>query len=205
MENASKALLMTASILIGLIILSLGIYLVNSFKNFSQGYNDSMEIQRMQRFNAQFTAFSTRNNISIHEIMTLTNNAKEFNSLNNLKEEDSQYISVIINCGKNKEFNLTNEEQYPKTGTIKFNSYNLFINALLDGTYIYRLYGNGSELEKFKNDVENKGQYQYDYDEINKKKIYYNCYTCKNYKVNPQTGRVKSITFEFQKKYTENK
>lgn len=204
MENASKALLMSASILIGLIVLSLGIYLVNTFKSFSQDYNDSMEIQRMEQFNARFTAFSTRSNVSIHEIMTLTNYAKEFNSLNNLKEGDSQYISVIINCGKNKEFNLTNEEQYPKTGTIKFNSYNLFINALLDGTYIYRLYGNGSELEKFN---DNKGQYQYDYDEINKKKIYYNCYTCKDddYKVNPQTGRVESITFEFQKSYTENK
>lgn len=202
MENASKALLMSASILIGLIVLSLGIYLVNTFKSFSQDYNDSMEIQRMEQFNAQFTAFSTRSNVSIHEIMTLTNYAKEFNSLNNLKEGDSQYISVIINCGKNKEFNLTNEEQYPKTGTIKFNSYNLFINALLDGTYIYRLYGNGSDLEKFN---DNKGQYQYDYDETTKKKIYYNCYTCTNYEVNPQTGRVESITFEFQKSYTENK
>ena len=202
MENASKALLMSASILIGLIVLSLGIYLVNTFKSFSQDYNDSMEIQSMEQFNAQFTAFSTRSNISIHEIMTLTNYAKEFNSLNNLKEGDSQYISVIINCGKNKEFNLTNEEQYPKTGTIKFNSYNLFINALLDGTYIYRLYGNGIELEKFN---DNKGQYQYDYDETTKKKIYYNCYTCTNYEVNTQKGRVESITFEFQKSYTENK
>ena len=196
MENASKALLMTASILIGLIILSLGIYLVNTFKSFSQDYNDSMGIQKMEQFNAQFTAFSTRSNVSIHEIMTLTNYAKEFNSINNIEKGNNQYIKVYITFKeKGKNFNLTDESTYPKNGEYYKNS-DKFINSLLDGTYVYSLYGS---------DVEKNGQYQYDYDEINKKKIYYNCYTCKNYEVNPQTGRVESITFEFQKKYTENK
>lgn len=202
MENASKALLIAASIMIGLIILSLGIYLVNTFKSFSQDYNDSMEIQRMQQFNAQFTAFSTRSNVSIHEIMTLANCAKEFNSINNLNEGDSQYINVIIDCGKNKIFNLSNQNKYPKTGSIKFDSYDLFANALLDGTYIYKLYGNGRDLVPFR-DEENKGQYQYDYDGITKKKTYYNCYKCTDYNVNSQTDRVESITFEFQRSYTE--
>lgn len=196
MENASKALLMTASILIGLIILSLGIYLVNTFKSFSQNYNDSMEIQRMGQFNAQFIAFSTRNNVSIHEIMTLTNYAKEFNNTNNMQPVEEQYIKVYITFKeKGKKFNLTDESTYPNNGEYYKNS-NKFINSLLDGTYVYSLYGV---------DVEKNGQYQYDYDETNKKKIYYNCYTCKNYEVNSQTGRVESITFEFQKSYTENK
>lgn len=204
MENASKALLMSASILIGIIVLSLGVYLVNTFKSFSQGYNDSMEIQRMEQFNAQFTAFSTRNNVSIHEIMTLANYAKEFNTINNIEKTNNQYIKVKIKL-KNGEFNLSDEENYPKRGENGFSSYDLFINALLDGTYIYKLYGN--ELVEFEDGTENKGQYQYDYDGNTQKKIYYNCYKCSEngYKVNPQTGRVESITFEFQKSYTENK
>lgn len=204
MENASKALLMAVSMLIGLIVLSLGIYLVNTFKSFSQDYNDSLEIQRMEQFNAQFTAFSTRNNVSIHEIMTLANYAKEFNTINNIEKTNNQYIKVKIKL-KNGEFNLSNEENYPKRGENGFDSYDLFINALLDGTYIYKLYGNS--LVQFDDGTENKGQYQYDYiyDGDTKKKIYYNCYKCSenSYEVNPQTGRVESITFEFQKSYTE--
>lgn len=194
MENASKALLMTASILIGLIILSLGVYLVNTFKSFSQDYNDSLEIQRMQQFNAQFTAFSTRSNISIHEIMTLTNYAKEFNSTNNIEPTNNQYIKVYIKFNeKGKKFNLTNESTYPNNGEY-YKKPNKFISALLDGTYVYNLYGN---------EVEKEGQYQYDYNETTKKKTYYNCYECTGYEVNPETGRVESITFEFQKIYTE--
>ena len=96
MENASKALLMAASILIGLIILSLGVYLVNTFKSFSQDYNDSMEIQRMEQFNAQFTAFSTRNNVSIHEIMTLANYATYFTSWTYLKMSLNSVIYATI-------------------------------------------------------------------------------------------------------------
>lgn len=204
MENASKALLMAASILIGLIVLSLGVYLVNTFKSFSQDYNDSMEIQRMEQFNAQFTAFSTRSNVSIHEIMTLANYAKEFNSTNNIEPTNNQYIKVHIKFNeKGKQFNLTNESTYPNNGEYYKNP-NKFISALLDGTYVYELYGNGRELEPFTNvEDENKGQYQYDYDETTKKKVYYNCYKCIGYEVNSQTGRVESITFEFKKIYTE--
>lgn len=196
MENASKALLMAASILIGLIVLSLGIYLVNTFKSFSQDYNDSLEIQRMEQFNARFTAFSTRNNISIHEIMTLTNYADEFNSTNNIEPTNNQYIKVNIKFNeKGKIFNLTNESTYPNNGEYYKNP-NKLISALLDGTYVYELYGS---------DVEKEGQYQYDYDGNTQKKIYYNCYKCIGYEVNSQTGRVESITFEFQKMYKAQK
>lgn len=194
MENASKALLMAVSILIGLIILSLGVYLVNTFKSFSQDYNESLEIQRMQQFNAQFTAFSTRSNVSIHEIMTLANYAKEFNSTNNIEPTNNQYIKVYIKFNeKGKTFNLTNESTYPNNGEYYKNP-NKFISALLDGTYVYSLYGD---------EVEKEGQYQYDYNETTKKKTYYNCYECTGYEVNSETGRVESITFEFKKIYTE--
>ena len=193
MENASKALSMTASILIGLIILSFGIYLVNTFKNFSQDYNESLEIQRMQQFNAEFSAFSTRKNVSIHEIVTLTNFAKEFNEVNQIQPGENQFINVnIIYKDKSKSFNLSNENNFPKSGSIRYDNYDLFINSLLDGTYIKSLYGN-STIED--------GRYKYDYDENNKKKIYYNCYECKGYTINDETGRVETITFEFIQEY----
>lgn len=196
MENASKALLMAASILIGLIILSLGVYLVNTFRSFSQNYNDSMEIQRMSQFNAQFTAFSTRSNVSPHEIVTLTNYAKEFNTINNLSSDDNQYINVFIKIN-NQTINLTDiEKEVNKISGYK-NNPDKFISDLLDGTYVYNLFG------KDENRVEKAGQYEYDYEvkENKRYKVYYNCYNCTGYEVNAETGRVEYITFEFTKTY----
>lgn len=198
MENASKALLMAASILVGLIILSLGIYLVNTFKSFSRNYNDSLELQKIEQFDAEFTSLAIRKNVSIHEIMTLTNYAKEFNTLNNIKKGQDQYISVIIKFNnKGKEFDLTDEADCESKSGYK--DYNMFIGDLLDGSYVYKLYVNS---------VEKEGQYQYDYIKIadNKyKKKYYNCYTCTYYEDNPQTGRTEKIVFEFQKEYEEER
>lgn len=206
MENASKALLMTASILVGIIILSLGVYLVNSFRNFSQTYRDNIETQKIKQFNAQFTAISGRNNISIHEIITLRNFAKEFNDINSLDSTDSQYIHIIIDFGKRKEFDLSDKTSYPKTGNIKYENQDEFINELLDGTYIYKLYGNGRELEPFENSEsgENRGQFQYEYNKEDKSKIYYNCYesSINNYSINPTSGRVEKIEFKYNKKQT---
>ena len=201
MENASKALLMTASILVGLIILSLGIYLVNTFRTFSQDYNDSMEIKRMQQFNAEFTALATRSNISMHEILTLVNYANEFNSTNEIEVGDSQHIDVNIKL-KTKTINLTNLETELKHTDYE-NKTDKFISDLLDGTYIIESKVNESAVDE--------GRYKYDYAYDKEKKIkiktYYNCYACTDYSVSAQTGRVESITFTYKDmvKYEDNK
>ena len=186
MENASKALLMTASMLIGVVLLSIGVYLVNSYKNFSKTYSESMEAQRLEQFNSEFTALSTRNNVSMHEILTLTNYANEFNFINDLETTDNQFIKVNI---KTKAINLTDldRELKSKIPTYRNNS-DKFISDLLDGTYITSVYS----------DIKD-GRYQYNYNEDTKEKTYYNCYECTEYDVNANTGRVESITFTYQK------
>ena len=188
MENASKALLMTASMLIGVVLLSIGIYLVNSYKNFSKTYSESMEAQRLEQFNSEFTALSTRNNVSMHEILTLTNYANEFNFINDLETTDNQFIKVNIKIGT-KTINLTDldKELKSKIPTYRNNS-DKFISDLLDGTYITSVYS----------DIKD-GRYQYNYNEDTKEKTYYNCYECTEYHVNSNTGRVDLITFTYQK------
>lgn len=184
MENASKALLMTASILVGVILLSLGIYLVNSFRNFSQTYSESIETHKMEQFNSQFTAFSTRKNISMHEILTLTNFANEFNFINNLEPDDNQFIKVYVKFSNTNEICLTNPKKFP-TKEYRENPDKFFID-LLDGTYINP---NSPDEGKYMHDEDNKAKY-------------YNCYECKKYSVNPVTGRIESITFEFKNEVT---
>ncbi len=198
MENASKALLMTASILVGLIILSLGIYLVNTFRTFSQDYNDSMEIQRMQQFNSEFTALATRSNISMHEILTLVNYANDFNYANNIDTSDSQFIHVYVTLPRAYSTNLITldfsdleNELQKKQPSIKKDK---VIPALLEGSYF--LIQQGEDGEKI------YGQYQYKNNEDGKTRTYYNCFRCDEYYVNPNTGRIEWIKFIYQENIT---
>lgn len=195
MENTTKALIMAAGVLLAIIILSLTIYLVNSFKSFTQEYNENLEKQQLDKFNSNFTVFQGRNNIAMHEITTLVNLAKKFNTTNNLTKDDSQYIHIYAKI-KNQTIDLT----------LKNNS---FIDSLLDGTFIEEQYSTNSEIQN------NGGQYrienEYSSDKSKKTKIiYYNCYSCESFSdkkdcyINEKTGRVEYITFIFYEKVVQN-
>ncbi len=118
MENASNALLMAAGILIGILILSLGAFL---FIDFSQTSRETQEIiarNQITQYNVQFTIYSDRDDITIHDIITIANLAKENNESykdytdfensykiqvildresNNLQDETSQFYDDLIN------------------------------------------------------------------------------------------------------------
>lgn len=98
MENASKALLMAAEVLIGMLILSLAIYLFASFSsNMSQVYEKNEENQ-LNQFNTQFTSYIGKK-CTIHDIITVANLATENNifyelpKISNATGKDN-YISI---------------------------------------------------------------------------------------------------------------
>lgn len=82
MENASQALLIAGSILIALIILSIGVYLVANYAKVSESYENTQALTEITKFNANFTAFEGRNDITAQEIVTLNNLVKEYNDKN---------------------------------------------------------------------------------------------------------------------------
>ena len=171
------------------------IYLVNSFKNFSQTYRESVEAQKTEQFNAEFTALSTRENVSMHEILTLTNYANEFNFINDLDTDDEQFINIKIEI-KGKTINLTDlETELKKMSEYKKKSTDEFITDLLDGTYVKKYYPN---ITYNGETMENDGKYKYDYDEDTNEKIYYNCYKCTDFTINSLSNRYSSITFTYQ-------
>ena len=79
MENASKALLIAASVLIGVMILSLGIYLFSIFGNTSSSISERMKQAQIDEFNSNFTKFDGQENCTIHNIISLVNLAKSNN------------------------------------------------------------------------------------------------------------------------------
>lgn len=139
MENASKALIMAAEVLIGVMIISIGVYLFNVFGQYSADNTKRMEDTQIAQFNNQFLKFyGSRTNdegkvepikCTIHDIASLVNLAKENNKNYGLENErgrsnNTRYIQIDI---KNKNGNIGNLEKKENTylvDLIKSNSLN---------------------------------------------------------------------------------
>lgn len=98
MENASKALIMAAGVLVGILILSLAVFLFLDFGNSSSQIYDKVEANQLTQYNAQYTIYSGRTDVSIYEIISLANLAKENNTFYGEYSdfEDSYKVEVIL-------------------------------------------------------------------------------------------------------------
>lgn len=99
MENASKALMMAASVLIGIMIISLAVYLFTTFGASSKQLHEEIETNRLNEFNTQFTLYENKNDTTIYDIVSVANLAKENNSYYELSApaKENFYVTVKIN------------------------------------------------------------------------------------------------------------
>ena len=88
MENASKALLISGGILIAMLVISIGVYLFSNYRTIGMSYEENINATEINKFNVNFTKFEGRKDISIQEIVTLANFAKQYT------EETSTNIKV---------------------------------------------------------------------------------------------------------------
>lgn len=98
MENASKALLMAAEVLVGVLVLSLMVYLFITFGSNSSEIAKQMEENKLAEFNSQFDKYKGKSDITIHDIVSLANLAMENNEYYELTDstESNYYISVVL-------------------------------------------------------------------------------------------------------------
>ncbi len=135
MENASKALIMAASVLLGLMIISVGVALFNSFSDFSKTTLDKVEETKIAEWNNNFLKYygtiSTYNQdtkqdiigpikVTAHDIVTIANLAKQNNEKYELNENNSgnkntYYVQVVVKKVKidDKEKTFLNFETLP--------------------------------------------------------------------------------------------
>ncbi len=101
MENASKALIMAAGVLIGVMILTLWVYLFLSFGAQSEDIYNKMEEQQLVEYNAQYTLYSGRNDVTIYDIISVANLAYENNKKYlDYTNFDSEYQVMVMFNGK---------------------------------------------------------------------------------------------------------
>lgn len=104
MENASKALLMAAGVLIGMLVLTLALFLYSDFSSSISRVQSEREQAQDNQFNTQFTKY-IGTDVTIYDIISVINLAKSNNQNYGLTQADasdldSYYITVNINGRK---------------------------------------------------------------------------------------------------------
>ena len=148
MENASKALLMAGGVLLGILILSLGVYLFTSFGGTSSQIHDNIEANQIAQFNSQFTKYVGNENVTIHDVVTMANLATEnnkyyeFPKMGNMPTGNDNYIAVLLD-GARIEYGYGDNQE-----TIEQRYNNLILDA------VNAITSASSELKKYDVQVE---------------------------------------------------
>lgn len=77
MENASNAILIAGTVLLAILIVSLGIYLHGRLKESSDMYVTRLDTVEIQKYNSNFEPFLNRENLTIQEVITIQGIAKQ--------------------------------------------------------------------------------------------------------------------------------
>lgn len=121
MENASKALIMAASILLGIMIISVGVTLFNSFGSTSREIVEQIEKNQVAQFNSQFYKYYGKENIydlekNTYRQETIKVTAHDIVSIANLAQKNNIQYEVQNQSGKNDNTN------YVQVDVIKYMS-----------------------------------------------------------------------------------
>ena len=116
MENAVKALLIAAGVLMGIIIVTLGVNLYSSLSKYVESTQNEIAMTELQKFNDQFFKYVNYNDdtrttefiLTIQDVVTAANIAYENNKFYELPEykEGSYYVIVKLD-GSALEKNIT--------------------------------------------------------------------------------------------------
>ncbi len=78
MEDAARALLITAGVLFAFLVLNLGIYAVSNIQGTADAYTEHSISIELQKYNSKFETFVGRKDITAQEIITLAGTKNEY-------------------------------------------------------------------------------------------------------------------------------
>ena len=110
MENASKALIMSASILIGVIILSIAVYLFTAFGGTSKEIQQQVDARVLAEFNNNFLKYQGSKKCTIHDIVNLAKFAQKANQALDVNVSSEFYIHVNLKGNKPQDLTQYNKE-----------------------------------------------------------------------------------------------
>ncbi len=92
MENASKALLMAAGVLLGVLLLTLMATIIYFFTNYQAEIESNESAKEIHQFNSQFEVYEEKENLTAQDVLSIYNLVQNYNS----KFENEQPIKVTI-------------------------------------------------------------------------------------------------------------
>lgn len=120
MEDAVKALLISAGVMIGVMIISLGVTLFSSLSQYTDNAQVQIEENALQKFNEQYTKYINcadtpataplEFTLTIHDVVTVANIAYENNKKYGLDSADANNYYVTVKIGTTelqKDINIT--------------------------------------------------------------------------------------------------
>lgn len=132
MENASKALIMAATVLLGVMIISVGVTLFKTFSDFSAETTQKMQEKQISEWNNTYLKYQGSTEVTAHDIISIINSAAqnnknyfedETNKTQYANNENYYYVQVSINgiAGMNG-MNAENWTEETKMEFLKQNS-----------------------------------------------------------------------------------
>lgn len=125
MENAARALTMAAGVLIGIMIISIAVYLFTSLGNTSSEIYSKVEQTKIDKFNSQFLKYYRLDTCTAHDIVSIANLAKNSNEYYELEEgsELNYYVNVIVEDYIDNNGSATTELNFEKLDDAKYTEF----------------------------------------------------------------------------------
>lgn len=125
MENAARALTMAAGVLIGIMIISIAVYLFTSLGNTSSEIYSKVEQTKIDKFNSQFLKYYRLDTCTAHDIVSIANLAKNSNEYYELEEGSgyNYYVNVIVEDYIDNNGSATTELNFEKLDDVKYTEF----------------------------------------------------------------------------------
>ncbi len=91
MENATKALIMAATVLIAVLILALGVYLFRNYSEVARKNEERQSAQSLVQYNTKIEKYKDKT-LSIQDVLTIANLAKDYN-----ERKSDKGMEVMLN------------------------------------------------------------------------------------------------------------
>ena len=127
MENASNALIIAASVLVGVMIISIGVVLFMSFGGTGSNIMEQINEAQINEFNKQFTKY--------------IGNSEGVNSINAIKLTAHDVVT-LINIAKE------NNTKYEFTQVDNYNDNSLYVRIDIKKSNNTKIYDNAEKIEK---------------------------------------------------------
>lgn len=105
MENGSRALIMAATVLLGVFLLSMMIYMFRAGGNVTKQFDEKQSNLQLEYYNSQFELFDRHNN-TITDVISLANLAYSTNEINEFSASASVLVEIDI---EGKIYSIPNE------------------------------------------------------------------------------------------------